>query len=78
MLAVYNNCLFCFSRFFIYLDYFDNMLNNEWMEASLFKEQSLKMAVPEKILNVVIHYLYTDDVVMLRGEQIWRIRSFQI
>ena len=44
------------------------MLNNEWMEAVLFKEQSLKMAVPEKILNVVIHYLYTDDVVMLRGE----------
>lgn len=63
-----SNCLFCFIRFFIYLDYFDIMLDNEWMEAVLFKEQSLKMAVPEKILNVVIHYLYTDDVVMLRGE----------
>lgn len=48
------------------LDYFNSMLTNEWIESSSYKHVPLKMSIPAKILNVIIHYLYTDEATALK------------
>lgn len=50
-----------------HLDYFNNMLNSEWMESSLCKDEALKMPIPGNILTLIIDYLYTDKADCLQG-----------
>lgn len=52
------------------LDYFNNMLNSEWMESSLCKDEALKMPIPGNILTLIIDYLYTDKADCLQDADI--------
>ena len=59
------------------LEYFQSMLGSPWMEAS-WKDGSIKMPMPEKILKIVLDFLYIDEAPNLKGDVMQKIMSMQM
>ena len=59
------------------VEYFQSMLSSPWMESS-WKDGSIKMPMPEKILKIVLDFLYIDEAPNLKGDLKRKIVSMQM
>ena len=50
-------------------EYFQNMLCSGWMESALSMKSgsTVRIPIPGDVLDVVLDFLYTDDVAKLNG-----------